>query len=127
MSVNMNKKLLVILVLFVVLFSVVYLKPLNKFIKISSCSLLGGKFSASTRECIYKSCAETGSCQASYGNTSVCKSLKPNLSKNELYFELGMPIRIEGDAFYFRGSAGEKTQVRAILLNGNLKTLECEI
>ena len=123
----MNKKLLVILISLLVFSSAAYLQPLNEPINIGMCSIVGGKFSASTKECIYKTCAETSSCQPSYGNSSVCKKLKPNISKNELYFELGMPFRNEENAYYFHGNAGENRQIKATILNGKVGTLECEI
>lgn len=55
------------------------------------------------------------------------KKLKPNINKDELYFELGMPSRNEGNEYYFHGNAGENTQVKATILNGVVEILECEI
>lgn len=123
----MNRMLLIVSILLLIFVSAVYLSSTNEPLRIMACSIGGGKFSTSTKECIDKNCAETSSCQPSYGNSSACKKLKSNLNKNELYFELGMPVRSEGNTYYFHGNAGEDKQVKAIILNDEVETLECEI
>lgn len=90
------------------------------------CKLSDGKWFPSASECISKACAETGRCLPSYNNNLICSSLKTGISRDELYFQLGMPISTNGNWYIFQGGAGEKN-VSAIIANGKVESLACGI
>src|SRR5262245_371786 len=78
----------------------------------ASCGQTPGKWIASESRCQTQSCVESQSCLSSDNNTQVCESLRPgmtrrDLTRRDLIFELGQPIRVAGQYPLARLRPGE--------------------
>ena len=105
---------------------VVVWQPAKKLILQDSCLDSGGKWATNGNYCILRACAEDGSCKPSYNNNGVCSTLKLGISREELYFQLGMPKSNEGSVYTFtEGGAG--SPIKATIINGVVSELQCGI
>jgi hypothetical protein len=61
----------------------------------------------------------------SYNNKSICSTLKTGIAADELCFNLGMPLSIDGDNYTFDGGGGSDSPIKATIVNGTVKQLDC--
>ncbi len=99
---------------------VVIWQPAKKYL----CLEQGGKWASNGSFCIYKDCAENGSCLPSYRNSAICEGLELGIDQQTLYFQLGMPESSKGDVYTFAGGGGE-LPIEAVIKNNKLVNLKC--
>jgi hypothetical protein len=99
-------------------------QPAKKFMLQDSCLDSGGKWATNGDYCIHRQCAEDNSCKPSYGNNAICRTIKLGISKNELYFQLGMPENNKGNIYIFTGG-GDESNIKAIIIDGTVSELRC--
>ena len=91
-----------------------------------SCLDNGGKWATNGNYCILRECAEDRSCKPRYNNNVVCSTLQIGLSRNELFFHLGMPESNEGNIYTFTGGGGG-SPIKVSIINGVVGELRCGI
>jgi hypothetical protein len=121
-SMKRISRVFALLIVFVVV--AVAWTPAKRFLLQDACLDAGGKWASNGDYCIYRDCASNGSCKPSYGNNIVCESLKPGISKEELFFHLGMPESVNGSVYVFTGG-GAEPRIKAIIEEGQVRELQC--
>jgi len=96
----------------------------SNYTKRQLCKLSQGKWATNGHYCISKNCAKNKSCKPSYDNNEGCKRLHIGASKDEVFFQLGMPIKNSNDTYEFLGGADKKTII-ATIENEKLSKLTC--
>ena len=123
---NHGKKKFIFIFITIILLSsaLVSSNPLRNFIMSKMCAQNDGKWASNGNYCISRNCADNESCKPSYNNNAICKNLKIGIDRNELLFELGMPLSYDGDRYTFPGGGAEH-DIIAILENEKVIQLEC--
>ena len=80
-----------------------------------SCMDQGGRWVASQRRCQTQTCYDSGNCLSSYNNSSTCRALPIGISERELVFQLGQPIRAEGNVLLFTPSPASDRPIRVMM------------
>lgn len=99
-------------------------KPVKYLAFHNVCEKAGGKWASNQNYCISRDCAADNSCLPSYGNNATCKDLTVGISQKEIYFQLGMPKRIDGNIYIFEGG-GLEPEIRATIENNKVTRLQC--
>jgi len=119
------KRVILTLGLILLIISVVIIwQPAKRFLLEDSCLDGGGKWASNGNYCIYRDCAVYSSCKPSYRNYAICESLEAGISRNELYFQLGMPESNNGKTYFFTGGSGA-SKIRAIIEDDIVVNLQC--
>ena len=100
-------------------------QPLKNFSLQDACLDQGGKWATNGGFCIYKNCAENGSCKSSYINSVMCESLPLGISKDELFFNLGMPQSSIGNIYTFSGG-GTENEIKVTIIENSVVSLQCK-
>jgi len=103
----------------------IFRDPAKRFLYLNSCLEAGGKWATNGNYCIRRSCAEDASCLPSYNNKAVCSALKIGIAADELYFNLGIPLYVEGDTYIFDGGDGSLSSIKATIVKGTVTELNC--
>ncbi len=88
------------------------------------CLKAGHKWAVNGDFCISRDCANNGTCRASYTNNVICRGLKIGISREELFFQLGMPEGMDGEFYVFPGGGGGST-IKALIENERVRELKC--
>lgn len=118
------KRLAYSLLIIIIIIALVWLSPLKKLLLKDICLDAGGKWATNGNECIYQNCADDNSCKPSYQNAKICRTLNKNISKQELYFNLGMPYKQNGNVFIFDGGPNNP-DITATIENNLVVDLNC--
>ena len=124
MFTKVKKGAAVVFVFLVVGVLAVLWQPAKKFMLQDSCLDSSGKWATNGNYCIHRQCAEDNSCKPSYNNSLICRTLKVGISKNELYFQLGMPVRNKGNYYFFIGGSDDP-YIKATIIDGLVSELQC--
>jgi hypothetical protein len=98
--------------------------PAKRFLLQDACLDAGGKWASNGDYCIYRDCASNSSCMPNYQNNVVCESLSPGISKDELFFQLGMPESAAGNVYVFTGG-GDEPKIKVEIEEGRVRELKC--
>lgn len=101
-------------------------RPVKTFILQDSCLDEGGKWASNGDYCIRPDCARSGGCLPSYNNNAICKGLPSGLTRDELFFHLGMPVHTDGRSYTF-AAGGAESPITAVIVNGAVTELNCNV
>ena len=118
------KKTIYVLLVLIILPLGINITPLRKFFLHDICLNAGGEWSNVWNLCIYPDCAKTSSCRPHYNNRQLCLRLSTGISKDFLFFNLGMPIEQNKDTYTF-GGGPNNSNITAVIKNEVVTKLNC--
>jgi hypothetical protein len=123
-SFKMKRVLPILSLILLVIAAAIIWQPAKRFLLEDSCLNSGGKWASNGNYCIHRDCAVNNSCKPSYRNYAICESLKTGISRNELYFQLGMPESNKGNTYFFTGGS-DAPKIRATIEDDIVVSLQC--
>jgi len=89
------------------------------------CEHFGGKWATADGTCVTRLCYKNGTCGSWANPITRCDRLKINDNIAEVYFQLGMPERVDGDRYIWHATKDSRDLIVAVIEHGKLKSLAC--
>ncbi|MDO5652619.1 MAG: hypothetical protein Q4G39_00730 [Brachymonas sp.] len=89
------------------------------------CEDQGGKWASNEKYCVTRSCVKTGSCGTWASPIARCGLVPPNASRDEVYFQLGMPETTSATTATWSAAKDSAEKIRADFSGDRLVKLEC--
>ena len=89
------------------------------------CQWMGGKWGSARNECVTRACYVAGDCGSWVHPSTWCRDLRTGDSIGEVYFRLGNPSKVEGNAYTWLDGKPDPVAFTAIIENGVLTSVNC--